>query len=258
MKTITKLCSVSTVAFLLGASAAQASLSIVLRDTPNRQLNSTLPGYGGGEFIAQATGQNFTQYYYNGAGNNDAVYQGGVNANQGVGFVTFCLEHGEFVSFNTSYTAALSLSAVAGGGGAVNGHDTISRGTAWLYTQFAKGTLASYDYNYNTAGRDSSAGLLQQAFWYLEDEVSLTATQIASNPFLQAAKGKFSDDLAVAKLNTTSEYAVLVLNMYDAQGNKVQDQLVIVPEASTIMAGALLLLPFGASTVRILRKKSLA
>jgi len=40
---------------------------------------------------------------------------------------------------------------------------------------------------------------------------------------------------------------------------QAQDQLVIVvPETSTVIAGALLLLPFGASTLRILRKNRVA
>jgi len=40
---------------------------------------------------------------------------------------------------------------------------------------------------------------------------------------------------------------------------QAQDQLVIVvPEAPTVIAGALLLLPFGATTYKILRKKRIA
>ena len=53
-------------------------------------------------------------------------------------------------------------------------------------------------------------------------------------------------------------YGVVALNLTDKQGNYYQSQLGMVPEPSTVVAGALLLLPFGVSTVRILRKSRAA
>ncbi len=235
-------------ALAVGVLSATSSLaSITIKSTPNRA--SSGPGAGGGEFIAVIAPTDYTQYYYNGAGNNDAVYSGG--------FATFCLEKNELVGFNTPYTASISMAAMAGGGGAVNGKDVISKGTAWLYSQFAAGILDDYNYNYNTSGRRASAGLLQEAFWYLEHEIYLWSSQINANPFLDAVEDLFGS-LTNAKKDSQGEYWVRVLNIYDRHGNRIQDQLIVVPEASTIIAGALLLLPFGASTLRILRNKRAA
>jgi hypothetical protein len=67
-----------------------------------------------------------------------------------------------------------------------------------------------------------------------------------------------ADAFAARNIDANYAYNVGVLNLYSNDGlTKVnQDMLVIVPEPSTYVAAALLLLPFGASTLRILRKKS--
>ncbi len=214
----------------LSATSALASINITLQDTVNRETTPGQPGFGGGEFIAQ-TSENFAQNY-----SPLAAYSGG--------FATFCLELNESIAFNTPYTAVVTMGAINGGVGGGN-PDTISTGTAWLYSQFAAGTLAGYDYA--GAGRPDSAGLLQQAFWYLEEEIILANPN--ANSFLALL------DLNTAMDDSTGEYNVRVLNITDRTGADRQDVLVVVPEASTIMAGALLLLPFGASTLRVLRKK---
>ena len=64
----------------------------------------------------------------------------------------------------------LTMRAVLGGGGAVNGADPISIGTAYLYSEFAKGTLQDYAFAGTEAEREASAALLQNAIWYLEKE----------------------------------------------------------------------------------------
>ncbi len=62
--------------------------------------------------------------------------------------------------------------------------------------------------------------------------------------------------------NANGAYGVVALNLWDSNGSSTapnkQPMLGIVPEPSTIIAGALLLLPFGVSTVRILRKNKAA
>ena len=49
-------------------------------------------------------------------------------------------------------------------------------------------------------------------------------------------------------------YGVFALTLTDANRGYAQPILGMVPEPSTVVAGVLLLLPFGVSTVRILRK----
>jgi hypothetical protein len=46
------------------------------------------------------------------------------------------------------------------------------------------------------------------------------------------------------------------MNLFYTNGTIAQPQLIDVPEASTVIAGALLLLPLGVSALRIVRKNN--
>ena len=70
-------------------------------------------------------------------------------------FQTFCIEKLEYIAGNTTFDAAVGPAAINGGGGAVDldglgpstvTGDFISKGTGWLYSQFASGVLSGYDY----------------------------------------------------------------------------------------------------------------
>ncbi len=129
-------------------------------------------------------------------------------------FATFCLEYGEHFSFGSSYTYTLGSAATLGSGGAVNGADPASNGTAWLYSQFATGVLANYDYT--AVGRAASNSQLQLAFWFLEDETPLIAGYGAylpnTNVFLSAAIAQFGS-VEAAKANAANSFGVSVLNL---------------------------------------------
>jgi hypothetical protein len=175
-------------------------------------------------------------------------------------FDTFCLETTEQLTYGYPYSYQVNSGAVNGGAGtarpdggataATATFDPISLGTAWLYSQFRAGTLANY-----TVGSAASANALQQAIWGLEDEVALDT----SNTFYQEALAAVGAGL---QGDANGAYGVVVLNDYSTLANgqivNNQDVLAVVPEASTTIAGALLLLPLGASAVRIMRKKSVA
>jgi hypothetical protein len=50
-------------------------------------------------------------------------------------------------------------------------------------------------------------------------------------------------------------YGVVALNIYEGNNNVAkQDQLGLVPEPATVLAGLMLLLPFGVSAFRIIRR----
>jgi hypothetical protein len=92
-------------------------------------------------------------------------------------FVTFCLEVNQSFINGYSYNAEINNAAVNGGSGnsdpnRIVGQDRISQGTAYLYSLFASGTLTGYDYT--PAHRLSDAIALQNAIWWLEDEIALT------------------------------------------------------------------------------------
>jgi hypothetical protein len=161
-------------------------------------------------------------------------------------FQTFCLNSAALITTPGTYNYSLSDSAVPGSG-KVGNPDPISIGTAWLYSQFRMGSLVGYA---NTA---SVNHLLQQAIWWLEDD-GAGLGGAANNSFIQAAETALSLDDTTIRNDANGAYGVFAMNMTDKTGAQVQPLLGMVPEPSTVVAGALLLLPFGVSTVRILRK----
>jgi hypothetical protein len=196
--------------------------------------------------------------FQNGSGGEFTAHTSGLG-----NFQTFCIEDNEFINLpGGPYNYIINSGAVAGGvSGATTtdphtglSMDNISIGTAWLYSQFRAHTLA----NYFGANQNANAGVLQQAIWGLEGEVAYDA----GNIYIQAAKTTLTLTDAQLVLDSHGAYGVVALNLYTGDpngtpgfGNRAQDQLALVPEPTTMVAGALLLLPFGASTVRILRKK---
>lgn len=185
---------------LAGAMAATSVWAI----PSSGQVNVTrIDGYytsNGGEFTVAAVDQSFS-------------------------FQTFCLEKNEQVGSNPHYYEINPYDAAKAGG--VSGWttlpdntqgDPISLGTAYLYSQFRKGTLDGYDYTPGS-GREASAGLLQIAIWWLEDEQSLNNP--LNNPFLDllATKGPIAD----WKVDADGAYGVKVLNMY----NVARDQTLV-------------------------------
>jgi len=92
-------------------------------------------------------------------------------------FQTFCVETGEHVAQPMAIIVSTTFINEANGavtgpgshailGGKAHG-DNLDPRTAYLYTKFATGTLAGYNYG---AGRSNSAGALQQAIWFIEQE----------------------------------------------------------------------------------------
>jgi len=222
-----------------------ASLSVTLyQDTGNYTAGD------GGEFRA--------------VGNADlnsvvdwSAYSAATSASQQY-FQTFCTETSEYFTPGNTYT----ISSI-GNNALYNGTDhpvPITLGVAYLYSQFAAGTLAGYDYGYGS-GRVLSAGNLQQAIWYLLGEYQ-DGAQVAGAALdaLKAVTGTGPGDVFASSADWTSAAngAFGVQDMVLSTPGQAQDQLVIVPEPTTMIAGALLLLPFGVSTVRILRRNRMA
>ena len=181
-------------------------------------------------------------------------------------FQTFCIEESESIGLpGGPYFYQINTGAVKGGNGGVTttdsapGHtgfsmDNISFGTAFLYSQFRAGAFGAL-----TA---SQAGQLQNAIWYLEDEINGTgltsANGVDGTSFYNLALAAAGNDATAAHADSLGAYGVVALNLFNGDGSVAQDQLAIVPEASSIVAGVLLLLPLGASTIRILRKSRTA
>lgn len=135
-------------------------------------------------------------------------------------FQTFCMETSENFHPGSVYSAVINTGAVMG---SVGGFDPLDQRTAFLYTLFRNGVLPGYDYT--PAGRQASAGDLQNAIWYIEGEGG------ANNGFVAMA------DAAVLSGSWSGIGAVRVLNIYDDAGALRQDQLTIIPAPGAALVG---------------------
>jgi len=150
----------------------------------------------------------------------------------GTWFGTFCIEKNEYFSNGDTYDVEINNGSIAGGrSGAVNGKDIISVGTAWLYKQYALGTLSGLNY----ANVDSLRSL-QKAIWYLEGEIRIGQNPHSSfSSFINLAKTSLNLDLNGIKGDYTgNEIRVMNLTSNNRQ-NRHQDQLVYnpVPDSGT-------------------------
>lgn len=101
---------------------------------------------------------------YNLVGISNAAYAASTkNISNPQSLETFCLELNENAASPSHFVVGDSATK---GGEAVS--DPISKGTAYLYSQFAQGTLTGYF----SGTRSVEAGLLQQAIWALEGETA--------------------------------------------------------------------------------------
>jgi hypothetical protein len=217
-----------------------AVMSVTLVDSSGNNAGLTYSYANGGEFRAVGNADlnaavNWSAYSTTTSGTtSDAIDGGSWGYGSGLAvagqkyFQTFCIEYTE--EFTPGGTYAVSVS-----GSALYGHALgppgvpVTMGTAWLYSQFAAGTLSGYNYAYGSV-RSGTAGSLQQAIWYLQGEnggvdnslVTLASTAVGGEANLfHAANGAFG---------------VEALNLGDP--GAAQDQLVIVPEPTTMVAGA--------------------
>jgi hypothetical protein len=224
--------------------AAVAVLAAFASTASATTITITNPGAGyrqgsGGEFQVKgvdASGQALLAPYL-------PFYVAGLTR-FGDAFETFCVETDEYFTWGGVYDASIVPGASGGGAGGPS-PDPISRGTAYLYSRFATGVLTGYAYTPGAA-RAASAGQLQEAIWYLEDELSL-GTPLA-NPFLSQVSLAFGS-LATSKLDQLSP-TVMALSL----GTTHQDQLILtsVPDGgATVMLMGLAL-----SGLALLRRQS--
>ena len=228
------------------AQSAWADTLTVARDYNNYTMGFSESGHtGGGEFGVTSINGLTALSMGSGAGISGDVFQ------------TFCLERNEVLSPGT-YNWSLGTAAHNGGvGGATNNSDPISAATALLFTKFWNGTLTNYaghSYNYTAgSGRVASAAELQDAIWFLEDE--LTSSQMDHNSTAWAWAQQALSDAGTS----TSIGNVRVLTLTDSSGGNHQDVLVLIPLPPAAMLGLGLLSAIGiAGVIRRRRTQALA
>ena len=160
------------------------------------------------------------------------------------------------------YRAASLYAAYAGGIMNVGGSFAAQTGTSYdgIYTAREKGAalqLAIWEVLYEKSGSYSinENGSVANADEFYVSSVALDIRNLANTMLASAAN---NEDLSIA---STFWNAVKPDGTYRSSQDLIGPMAgtsIAVPEPATMIAGALLLLPFGASTVRILRKNRAA
>jgi hypothetical protein len=164
-------------------------------------------------------------------------------------FYTFCLA--EPVTFDIGATYSYEIDTVVQPPSSGTYFNYVSCGTAWLWDSWRQGSIGSG----NTVN-DPLNDAVQEAIWYLQDNGNTITGGSQADTYVQAAITACGGTLADAQQPNVGGDAY-AFNLYttDKSGRVYAQPLLAVPEPSTVVAGALLLLPFGVSTLRILRKK---
>jgi hypothetical protein len=156
-------------------------------------------------------------------------------------YITFCVERNEFLSQGSTYDVAFNTSAVNGGVGG-GSPDPLDAKTAYLYTNFMNGTLSSLEstFTYNSA---AGGDALQNAIWFIEQEITSLANGSIADKLFQLAKTQVDNGAWTGIGN------VRVLNLTSGATNK-QDLLVIIPLPSAAGLGV-----FGLGLVAVRRRR---
>ncbi|MDE1921008.1 MAG: hypothetical protein KGI24_06105 [Candidatus Omnitrophica bacterium] len=208
---------------LLAAGMLLAGLSTARAQ--NVILDQNIYSYrDGGEFTAHTTPNNFLDNYA-----PSAILNGG--------FETFCVQSTVDFYPGTKYSYVLTDTESTG--------QKLTMGTAFLYDQFATGTLSGYDYT-DAATRKADNGELQSALWAFQGQTILGGfPSISGDPYYNLAITDLGGSSA-AFAPSNGAYGVDILQMYNTNGAPAQAQLVIAtPEPPTILlclfAGILLI-----------------
>lgn len=202
--------------FLLTLVIGMASLAILQPSTVCATTVSIGSSYGpyqvnlGGEFTFFSTDLSSMIANYDSAAKNQ---MGGLP-----NFQTFCVEGNEHIYTNTTYNVALNDHSVLG-------NNYLSLGAAWLYSQFAQGTLNGYNY---TGSRTTTADQLQKAIWHYMGGQEGQSGYDSSNPFEVLAAGHFLSDANANATAGLNNFGVWVLNLTIGNDN-YQDQLIYNP-----------------------------
>jgi hypothetical protein len=225
---------------VLGASYSAFAITVTLEG--NNSVAGGYNGYGpyqtgvGGEFTFRIDAADAGLL----SGYSTAASSQTENFVSGPSFQTFCVEGPEYIYPNATYTVQLNHITQYG-------NVPLTRGAAWLYSQFAQGILGGYNY---TGNREATAGLLQNAIWAFMGQEGQVMD--LTNPF-EAAAAAAIGQAALDSVAAVGEYGVYVLNLWDTttnpgRTNPAQDQLIYAPQVNPNSVGV----PDGGTTAMLL------
>jgi hypothetical protein len=181
--------------------------------------------------FSNGVGGEFMGYSINGVPYKD---QANVVQLQDNTFQTFCVEYNEsFIEGRTLYAQINEYARFGSGGGTPDPfhpgmmYDLLDDRTAYLFTKFSLGELNNYSYTPGSS-RVASAGHLQKAIWYLEQEVAFSSITVQAQQWVAEANAAVA---AGGSWYGKGLGNVRVLNLWtDAthqdKYHKAQDQLV--------------------------------
>jgi len=220
-------------------------------------------GYGrGGEFTVSSDGAPGLLL-----GNNAYADITSGLAGHAESFQTFCVETDEYIySGNKIYVSETFLNGNPGshawrGGAETNAGDNLDFRTAYLYTQFATGNLAGYNYSNSGSGltRAQTAGALQRVIWSIEGE----GGNVFANDFMSTNLNAAQQALATSWWDAAEDcdwtdigyVRVLQAVTVDQYGNPTgygQDLLYLVPVPGAVLLG---MLGFGVAGLKLRKSK---
>ncbi|MBL0922128.1 MAG: hypothetical protein IBJ10_08380 [Phycisphaerales bacterium] len=145
-------------------------------------------------------------------------------------FLSFCLEIGENIAFNTNYNFAVNTASINGGASPYNPQPLMNQ-SAYLYSAFRAGTLTTaFDI---TSNADVNA--LQDAIWFFQNQLGAADVDdnanlidgVAGNGELSAKAIAFVNEANAAGWTTIRN--VRVLNVGAAGTFNNQDLIAIIP-----------------------------
>jgi hypothetical protein len=229
---------------VIGILALTAVPAIAQIDVGSVTINREYGYYAG-------NGGEFTIYDYDTSTLTNAAYSDKTRNIPGVllgsknlptpSFQTFCVETDEYISEGGTYQAEISTTAIKGGKNTKLGDD-LGFHTAYLYQQFATGSLSGYDYEAGS-GRLASADALQNAIWFLEQEIDTPSSDAAA--FVQMAVNAVGVGVGVYTPSGNATWGktlggVRVLNLFiGAETDHYQSQLYLVPLPGAVLLGFL-------------------
>lgn len=233
------------------ASADPVPVGEIKMDALRTRFNVAGGGVAG-EFVVNASRLNFTPV---------GLARRGANSDQ---FISFCVETTETIQLNKWYDADLNTETR-------NTNRPLQAETAYLYSQFIKGTLSEYRYfdsDASDGGKAASARALQEMIWYYQDPAGFAARYgtdafdaggyfMGTSAYKALARNWYAEIPQGIAQGGNDLTNVRIINIWE-DGSGRQDTLAMIPLPAALWLGGVGLSIAGVVVVRSPRRLALA